>query len=182
MVRARRRVIWATGMCSAVGWLMVGASVVLLIVSWWSVVLCTRHLYCELDGGQMVLQWTGRHKQSPEWLQRERLFAEWVVLWSSEDVVVAEARTTMHSRVYWNCAFVRGIGSWWLELPIAAIATAGVVLVGIAWAGRRWLLRVRPGICVNCGYDLRGSPERCPECGTPAPSVESAGEPGEMTT
>ena len=52
--------------------------------------------------------------------------------------------------------------------------TAGIVqLIWILPAARK-LARVRRardrnrrGLCIRCGYDLRGTPERCPECGTP---------------
>src|SRR5580700_7758427 len=38
---------------------------------------------------------------------------------------------------------------------------------------RRNLQRLYAGQCVGCGYDLRGSPGRCPECGM-VPDKEQA--------
>jgi len=53
----------------------------------------------------------------------------------------------------------------WLVCGTTAIAPA-------LWIKRRWraTVRKRRGLCAACGYDLRGSSDRCPECGAPAVS------------
>jgi hypothetical protein len=57
-----------------------------------------------------------------------------------------------------------------LILPPWLALASGMVPTGILVF---WLIRRRqsklPGQCATCGYDLRGTPQRCPECGTIAP-------------
>jgi predicted amidophosphoribosyltransferase len=60
----------------------------------------------------------------------------------------------------------------WHPIPLWQIQGI-LALPLIAWLALaighrlRQRLRDRLGLCRRCGYDLRASRERCPECGTP---------------
>ena len=59
-----------------------------------------------------------------------------------------------------------GMRRWNLMLPFWLIGLAAAV-PPIGWLGRRLRTRRRrsAGRCAACGYDLRATPGRCPECG-----------------
>jgi hypothetical protein len=52
-------------------------------------------------------------------------------------------------------------------LPAIAFALLPAAAVTRGWRSRR---RARAGFCARCGYDVRATPDRCPECGTIARS------------
>jgi hypothetical protein len=93
------------------------------------------------------------------WRNREQYFdyrQSWreTVRFSNDQRTTTFARTgeTMNQR--------------WVTIPLWAIAWLGAIVP--AFALKRYLLRRRRrrrGECLDCGYDLRASPERCPECG-----------------
>lgn len=63
---------------------------------------------------------------------------------------------------------VQGWGKYW-AVPYWAVLAAALPLP--LWRLRKWhrrRRRMRTGLCPRCGYDLRATPGRCPECGATA--------------
>lgn len=58
--------------------------------------------------------------------------------------------------------------SYKVDIPLPAqvlLAIAYTVVTLLLFRYRRGLCRIRAGLCRRCGYNLRETPNRCPECG-----------------
>jgi len=88
-----------------------------------------------------------------------------VVRWSALGIKIAKRRIDWQ----WNYGGVADyvVTPYWFALPLTLILPLSRVALTMRQRRQRlrqWRWR-RMGRCAACGYDLRGTPERCPECG-----------------
>ncbi|HEY7117350.1 MAG TPA: hypothetical protein VH475_12230 [Tepidisphaeraceae bacterium] len=67
---------------------------------------------------------------------------------------------------------VTGVAPFWSVTLASALPALGLFSMRLGSLARR---RTRDGLCPICGYDLRATPHRCPECGTFRPLVSTSG-------
>ena len=108
---------------------------------------------------QLVSDWWRTHLRAPRiWL----ILAAWLAVFLLPAVLL--------------------LGFFW-QLPHKPLAVAAIVLllaagqlllhVGVIVPHKRFIVRrlTELGFCPRCGYDVRATPQRCPECGTMAVEV-----------
>jgi hypothetical protein len=61
---------------------------------------------------------------------------------------------------------------YWVIFGMTAALPLYRLPAALAWRRRRRRSRLK--LCLTCGYDLRATPDRCPECGTAVPAKAKA--------
>ena len=137
-------------------------------VAWRGELLLTRELSNDSEYPDRLRLSTRR--LPARWLRvmREELTeVEWVFVWNGPLGITVAKRRPAHS--YRELVF--------LPLGLPLLLSAALPALWLARAVRSSRRR-RAGLCRRCGYDLRATPGRCPECGAVASVArESAYQP-----
>ncbi len=140
---------------------------------------------CGLDSNQSILYFYYLRCQSPVLVLDPRSIgsdtvepiarghSQFVRVWGS-------TRPNHHVFGYWRIPTSEvPIDGIFVAVPVWGLAiVSGLVVIPPvlrAWRRRRCARSRRcQGLCVHCGYDLRASAERCPECGAVTPEGHRA--------
>jgi len=94
-----------------------------------------------------------------------------VMFWCLLIIGTTGGNTARHPKFY-TLVFIRlpyaAVLPWIAtHLVVGAFSVVAVLLAlsRYAIARRRWKRRTCAGLCPGCGYDLRASKDRCPDCG-----------------
>jgi hypothetical protein len=167
---------------TAVSLLLCVATVVLWVRSYVAFDLITLQI-----GGRSAQVWTPRGRLNVEWASRPYFRPRWmtqapvgaVSVWEflrPEHSVQTDVSGKPHryawlgfifSPTYEQPASRDQPACWFTTLGVpcyALLAITAVLPARRGWHALRQRSRL-PGLCPACGYDLRATPERCPECG-----------------
>ena len=176
----RRRLL---NLLTALSLLMCVAFLALWVRSHWICDLCdlgirhvgsdnrsTTTLLCSAGGGGLSLFFTHETWPDDSFGGPRVAGTDWT--WETEDLAVPIS-TLWHFSSFWGSRADHGTKA--TEFGVGFPFWVLVAVFGAAPAVRLLLRRRHPrGRCKVCGYDLRATPGRCPECGTEQPGVSRA--------
>jgi hypothetical protein len=126
-------------------------------------------------GGWVRFEFERDRKCTDTWHPAARPFEVWQKIgfgyYHGPSPQTATMASSWHP-VAWPEEWIVAIPFWFFLILAAPYST---IRIKRAHGGLRRRKRSRYGMCLSCGYDLRATPDRCPECGTIA---AKRGNPG----
>jgi hypothetical protein len=143
------------------------------IYSWLRSYLPSRLRFESVDGALMILSWEGEPPPDPQFDIYNPASEKFYGIRSlMSNMMPKSDKRWLGFRHLTGDAIFQGVTFEIIAIPYWVIIPPTAALPAI-WllSRRRRRHRLKGGQCLKCGYDLRESKEKCPECGTEIPAA-----------